>query len=155
MKKKHVVLPIVLMLVGASLFAADIKPEDLQGKWIADSGNGPAQVFVFEIRGDKITGVTCGPCDAAHVFVIEDGSIKGDQIRFFILHEDRGEGLAKYGSYRDAVTGTLAGNEIHIRWHREGGPENEAPHGEMVLIGPLRLQALPPRPAPAPQPPAR
>lgn len=144
-----------ILLLAAGLLAADVKPEDLAGKWIADSGNGAPQTFVFEIRGGKITGVTCGPCDAAHVFVIEDGSVTGDKIVFYIRHEDRGEGLAKYGSYRDMVTGTLDGNEIHVKWHREGGSENEAPHGEMVLIGPLRLQALPPRRVPAPPPPAK
>jgi hypothetical protein len=153
--KTQALLLTALTLAGAGLLAGQIKRDDLEGKWIADSGNGAPQAFVFEVRGEKITGVTCGPCDPAHVFIIEDGSVTGDKITFYIRHEDRGEGLAKYGPYRDVVTGTIAGNEIHVRWHREGGGENEAPHGEMVLIGPLRLQALPARPAPAPAPPAK
>jgi len=123
------------LFLTAVALAADVKPADLAGKWIADNGKSTPQVFVFEARGDKISGVTCGPCDPAHVFVIEDGSVTGDKIKFYVVHEDRGEGLAKYGSYRDIVTGTVDGNEIHAQWHREGGSEN----GEMVLIGPLRL----------------
>jgi hypothetical protein len=144
-----------LVLASGSLSAADVKPADLWGKWIADSGNGPAQVFVLEVRGDKISGVTCSePCDAARVFVIEDGSVTGDKITLYIRHEDRGEGIAKYGPYRDVVTGTIAGNEIHAQWHRDGGSETEAPHGAMVLIGPVRLLPLQPA-APAPPPPAK
>jgi hypothetical protein len=138
---KPALLLTALVLVCAALSADDIKPADLAGKWIADNGIGAPRVFVFEVRGDKISGVTCGPCDAAHVFVIEDGSVTGDKIKFYIVHEDRGEGLAKYGPYRDVVTGIVDGNEIRAQWHREGGSENEAPHGDMALIGPLRLQA--------------
>ena len=144
-----------LALTSGALFAADIKPAELAGKWIADSGNGPAQVFVLEARGDKISGVTCTePCDAARVFVIEDGSVSGDKIAFYIRHEDRGEGIAKFGPYRDLVTGTIGTNEIHAEWHRDGGSQNEAPHGAMVLIGPVRLPPLQPA-APAPPPPAK
>jgi hypothetical protein len=161
--KKNLLLSIAL--ITSALFAADapvaFQATDLEGKWIADSGNGAPQAFVFEIRGNKITGVTCGPCDAAHVYLIEDGSVTGDRLSFYIRHDDRGESLAKNGPYRDAFTGMLSGNQIHLQWHREGASGGEAPpsesvlHGELTLIGPLRLQALPARPAPAPQPPAK
>lgn len=107
------------LFLTAVALAADVKPADLAGKWIADDGKGTPQVFVFEARGDKISGVTCGPCDPAHVFVIEDGSVTGDKITFYIVHED----------HRDMVTGTVDANEIHVQWHRE-----------MVLIGPVRLR---------------
>jgi hypothetical protein len=153
--KAHRYLLTVFMMAGAA-FAADIKPVDVQGKWIADNGSGSPQSFVFELRGGKLSGVTCGPCDPAHVFVIEDGSISGDKISFFILREDRGENLAKSGPYRDMFMGTLNGNEIHGQWHREGAGANEGPHGEMVLIGPLRLPVVPPPAAavpPVPPPP--
>jgi hypothetical protein len=148
-----------LTMLGANLLCGQVKRDEIEGKWIADNGKGPPQTFVFEVRGEKISGVVCGPCDPAHVFLIEDGSVTGDKITFYIRHDDRGQDLAKYGPHRNIVTGTIAGNEIRARWHREGGGENEDPHGEMVLIGPLRLQPRPPRPAPAaqqaPQPPAK
>ena len=104
-----------VVVASAALFAADVKPADLSGKWIADSGNGPAQVFVFEARGDAVD-LRCdllrAHCDAARVFVIEDGSVMGDRITFYIRqHEDRGEGICQIRS----LPGCGYGNRRHKR----------------------------------------
>jgi hypothetical protein len=103
------------------------KTPRLDGRWVA-AGRVAQQNFTLKLRdGDKVWGVICGPCDkSAGVFLIEDGSLDGDAISFFIHHTDR----------RNHMKGVITGNVMKFTWVREGR-ENE-PGGEMTLIGPIR-----------------
>jgi len=103
------------------------KTAPLDGRWVA-AGRVAQQNFTLKLRdGDKIWGAICGPCDKpAGVFLIEDGTLDGDAISFFIHHTDR----------RNHMKGVITGNVMKFKWVREGR-ENE-PGGEMTLIGPIR-----------------
>jgi hypothetical protein len=99
----------------------------LDGRWVA-AGRVAQQNFTLKLRdGDTVWGVICGPCDkAAGVFLIEDGTLAGDAISFFIHHTDR----------RNHMRGVITGNVMKFKWVREG--RESEPGGEMTLIGPIR-----------------
>src|SRR5262245_6522879 len=99
----------------------------LDGRWVA-AGRVAQQNFTLKLRdGDTVWGVICGPCDkAAGVFLIDDGTLGGDAISFFIHHTDR----------RNHMRGVITGNVMKFKWVREG--RESEPGGEMTLIGPIR-----------------
>jgi hypothetical protein len=99
----------------------------LDGRWVA-AGRVAQQNVTLKLRdGNTVWGVICGPCDKpSGVFLIEDGTLDGDAISFFIHHTER----------RNFMKGVISGNVMKFKWVREGR-ENE-PGGEMTLIGPIR-----------------
>ena len=103
------------------------KTPRLDGRWVA-AGRAAQQNVTLKLReGNAVWGVICGPCDKpAGVFLIEDGTLEGDTISFFIHHTER----------RNHMKGIITGNVMKFTWVREGR-ENE-PGGEMTLIGPIR-----------------
>jgi hypothetical protein len=107
----------------------------IDGKWVA-AGRVTQQNFVLKVRDNRIWGLVCGPCNPEGVFLIDDGSVDGDAVTFYINHIDTPPSPARHGLNRNIMRGMLTGNVMKFKWVREGA-ENE-PGGEMVLIGPLR-----------------
>ncbi len=114
-------------LVATVKSVAAPKTGRLDGRWVA-AGRVAQQNVTLKLRdGNTVWGVICGPCDnPAGVFLIEDGSLDGDAISFFIHHT----------SGRNFMKGVITGNVMRFKWVREG--RETEPGGEMTLIGPIR-----------------
>jgi hypothetical protein len=121
----------------AAVAAAQLKPSGIDGRWVA-VGRVSQQNVTLKVRGNRISGVICGPCDDPDgVFLIEDGTLDGNNISFYIHHIDTPyASVQANGPGRNFMKGTITGNVMKFKWVREG-KENE-PGGEMVLTGPIR-----------------
>jgi len=113
------------------------KAADIDGRWVA-VGRAAQQNVTLKVRGNRVSGVICGPCDDPDgVFLIEDGTLNGNDISFYIHHIDTPyASVQANGPGRNFMKGTITGNVMKFKWVREGR-ENE-PGGEMVLTGPIR-----------------
>jgi hypothetical protein len=121
---------------GASARSAESKPSPLEGKWVA-AGRVSQQNFILKVRDNKVWGLICGPCRPEGVFMIDEGTVDGDVMTFYINHLDTPPSAARTtGLNRNVMRGTISGNVMKFKWVREGA-ESE-PGGEMVLIGPIR-----------------
>ncbi len=91
---------------------------DLSGRWSA----GSAATFRFELVGDRFTGFIEGrPGERSYKIV--DGTIQGDRISFFVLHDDKDdpEVIANGGkAFHNTADGTVVGDEISVSGAREG-----------------------------------
>jgi hypothetical protein len=98
--------------VYALAAGGDSGPADLSGRW----STGGAEVFVLRQNGNTITGTTVGkPGEPAYKIV--DGVIRGNQIRFFVLHEDENdpEVQANEGKpFHNLAQGTFTVDEIVV-----------------------------------------
>lgn len=100
----------------------------LDGRWVAQGRTAQQNVTLKLRDGNTVWGVICGPCDKPEgVFLLDDGTLDGNAISFFIHHID---------NRRNFMKGVIMGNVMKFKWVREGR-ENE-PGGEMTLIGPIR-----------------
>jgi hypothetical protein len=82
------VLNRVLGKRNASVAAVPPKPSAIDGRWVA-VGRVSQQNVTLKVRGNKVSGVICGPCDDLDgVFLIEDGMLDGNDISFYIHHID-------------------------------------------------------------------
>jgi hypothetical protein len=113
------------------------KPADIEGRWVA-VGRVAQQNVTLKVRDNRISGVICGPCDDPDgVFLIEDGTLDGHDISFYIHHIDTPyASVQANGPGRNFMKGTITGNVMKFKWVREG--RESEPGGEMVLIGPIR-----------------
>jgi hypothetical protein len=111
------------------------KPSPIEGKWVA-AGRVTQQNFILKVRGNKVWGLVCGPCNPEGVFMIDDGAVDGNALMFYINHIDTPPSTQRTGLSRNIMRGAVTGNVMKFKWVREGA-ENE-PGGEMVLIGPIR-----------------
>jgi hypothetical protein len=107
----------------------------LEGRWIAN-GRSHQQNFVLKVRDDRIWGLVCGPCGPDGVFMIDDGTLEGNNLTFYINHIDTPPSTERRAVARNIMRGTLVGNVMKFKWVREGAEDQ--PGGEMVLIGPIR-----------------
>jgi hypothetical protein len=90
---------------------------DLTGRWSA-GGDG---VFVLHQIGNTVTGTIEGK-PGEPTYKIVDGVISGNQIHFFVLHEDENdpEVQANGGNpFHNLAKGTFTENEIVISGSRE------------------------------------
>ena len=113
-------------------------PLPVEGRWVA-AGRIAQQNVTLKLRdGSKVWGVICGPCSNPDgVFLIEDGSLDGDAISFFIHHIDTpAAAVRQNGGGRNFMKGVITGNVMKFTWVREG--RESEPGGEMTLIGPIR-----------------
>lgn len=115
---------------------AGVKPSALEGKWVAAGRTGNQQNFILKVRDNTVWGLICGPCKPEGVFLIDDGSVDGNQVTFYINHLDTPPSARKSGLARNHMRGTLVGNVMKFTWVREGAEDQ--PGGEMTLIGPIR-----------------
>jgi hypothetical protein len=122
---------------AAASLAAPSQPSAIDGRWVA-VGRVSQQNVTLKVRGNKISGVICGPCnDPDGVFLIEDGTLDGNNISFYIHHIDTPyASVQANGPGRNFMKGTIAGNVMRFKWVREG--KESEPGGEMVLTGPIR-----------------
>ena len=114
----------------------------IDGRWVA-AGRVAQQNVTLKVRGNKISGVICGPCDDPDgVFLIEDGILEGSTISFYIHHIDTPvASVGTNGGGRNFMKGTIVGNVMRFKWVREG--RETEPGGEMVLMGPMREAVSP------------
>jgi hypothetical protein len=94
----------------------------MAGTWI--SGTGPrAQIAMLKVLDGKLVGLICGPCDAPWVMApIEDGTIEGERVTIYTVHEDGGGVFEKIGPYRNRLVGTLSKHQLRINAHVDGRP---------------------------------
>ena len=104
-------------------------PGAVTGRWSA----GENSVFVLRQAGDAITGEIQGlPGERAYKIV--DGAVRGNQIRFFVLHEDEDDPEVKANGgnpFHNVAKGTFTEDEIHISGSRENTSIRE--YHDMVL----------------------
>jgi hypothetical protein len=115
--------------------APESRPSPLEGKWVA-AGRNAQQNFILKIRDNTVWGLICGPCQPEGVFLIDDGTVNGDNVTFYINHFDTPPSARKAGLTRNHMRGTRVGNVMKFTWVREGAEDQ--PGGEMTLIGPIR-----------------
>jgi hypothetical protein len=85
---------------ASTLLAADL----VSGTWTAGEGAG-TRVYIFKVSGDRLTGITCGPCDdPASVFRIEDGRMQGEERATFFVRRPAGRERVEASLARDAMT---------------------------------------------------
>ena len=117
----------------------------LNGQWVAAGRpDGRQQNFILKIEeGNQLWGLVCGPCDPDGVALIDDGTIDGDRMTFYINHFGV-DAISRPNTpssptpwvRRNIMRGTLHdGNVMRFTWVREGAEDQ--PGGEMVLIGPV------------------
>ncbi len=109
-------IPVVLALV-VSVAAVPALAADLSGKWTADG----KYVFTFDRAGDQFTGAVTG--EDGKVYKIADGTIDGDAISFFVVHEfDWDSEVQENGgkAFRNTAKGTVTGDEMSFSGSREG-----------------------------------
>jgi hypothetical protein len=102
---------VLFILVSIPLLA------DLTGRWSA----GGESVFVLRQNGNAVTGSIEGR-PGEPTYKIVDGVIRGNQIHFFVLHEDENDPEVKANSgkpFHNLAKGTFTENEIVVSGSRE------------------------------------
>jgi hypothetical protein len=112
------------------------KVSPIEGKWVA-AGRVAPQNFILKVRDNTVWGLVCGPCEPDGVFLIDEGTIDGNNITFYINHIDTPRSATrKSGLQRNIMRGTISGNVMKFKWVREGAEDQ--PGGEITMIGPIR-----------------
>jgi len=113
---------VLTLMVFASLVVGFVPAvaaaADAEGRW----STGRKAVFILHQDGQKLTGlIDSGPGERKYKIV--DGEIHGDEVLFYILHEDKDdpEVIENSGkSFRNTAKGSIAGDELTISGAREG-----------------------------------
>ena len=90
---------------------------DLTGRW-STGGDG---VFVLHQNGNAVTGTIEGR-PGEPTYKIVDGVLRGNQIHFFVLHEDENDPEVKANGglpFHNLAKGTFTDNEIIVSGSRE------------------------------------
>lgn len=90
---------------------------DLTGRW----STGGDSVFVLRQNGNAVTGMIEGR-PGEPTYKIVDGVIRGNQIHFFVLHEDENDPEVKANGgnpFHNLAKGTFTENEIDVSGSRE------------------------------------
>jgi len=130
-------IPDTTNIPPSSLLAVDpaSAPSPIEGRWVFP-GRTAQQNLILKVRGQKVWGLICGPCNSEGVALIDDGTFDGTTMKFYINHIDTPPSPQQKGVRRNIMTGTVSGNVIKFTWVREGAETQ--PGGEMVVIGPIR-----------------
>ena len=99
------------------LLAAIPALADLSGRW-STGGEG---VFVLRQRGNTVTGTIVGR-PGEPTYKIVDGVIRGNQIHFFVLHEDPNDPEVKANDglpFHNLGKGSFSEDEIVVSGSRE------------------------------------
>ncbi len=99
------------------LLAASPAFADLSGRW-STGGDG---VFVLRQNGNALTGTIEGR-PGEPTYKIVDGVIRGNQIHFFVLHEDENDPEVKANRglpFHNIAKGTFTEDEIVVSGSRE------------------------------------
>ncbi|MEO8099052.1 MAG: hypothetical protein ABI811_15220 [Acidobacteriota bacterium] len=108
-----------MMFRATTLFLLAAIPAlaDLSGRW----STGGQSVFVLRQRGNTVTGTIVGR-PGEPTYKIVDGVIRGNQIHFFVLHEDPNDPEVKANGglpFHNTANGTFGENEIVVSGSRE------------------------------------
>jgi hypothetical protein len=90
---------------------------DVTGRWTS----GGTQVFVLRQVGDTLTGVIQGR-PGEPTYKIVDGTVRGNRIFFFVLHEDENDPEVKANRglpFHNVAQGTFTADEITVSGSRE------------------------------------
>jgi hypothetical protein len=102
---------VLLLFFGVPLLA------DVTGRWTA----GGAEVFVLRQTGSAVTGMIQGR-PGEPTYKIVDGTVHGDRIFFFVLHEDENDPEVRANGgvpFHNVAQGTFTPNEITVSGSRE------------------------------------
>jgi hypothetical protein len=90
---------------------------DVTGRWTA----GGMEVFVLRQVGNTVTGVIQGR-PGEPTYKIVDGTVRGNRIFFFVLHEDENDPEVKANGglpFHNVAQGTFTADEIAVSGSRE------------------------------------
>jgi hypothetical protein len=90
---------------------------DVTGRWTV----GGTEVFVLRQVGDAVTGVIQGR-PGEPTYKIVDGTVRGNRIFFFVLHENENDPEVKENGgvpFHNVAQGTFTGDEITVSGSRE------------------------------------
>jgi hypothetical protein len=102
---------VILLLFSVPLMA------DVTGRWTA----GGTEVFELRQVGDTVTGVIRGR-PGEPTYKIVDGTVRGNRIFFFVLHEDENDPEVKANGgvpFHNVAQGTFTADEITVSGSRE------------------------------------
>ena len=122
-------------------------PDDVVGAWIGFGTGVIKQYFIFRRVGNGLRGMVCGRCDNPFTLAaLDDIEIRGDTLRFKILHE--GWGDAPMLPFEKSVTARIVANELRAVFETPTeaggrGVTGVPPSGGVgtTLIGPLAIEA--------------
>ena len=100
-----------LLLLGVPLMA------DVTGRWTA----GGTEVFVLRQVGDAVMGMIQGR-PGEPTYKIVDGTVRGNRIFFFVLHQDENDPEVKANGgvpFHNVAQGTFTADEITVSGSRE------------------------------------
>jgi hypothetical protein len=95
------------LVLGSAHSAFALDAAQLRGGWVTEI-NGVRHIYQFKIRGEKLTGVTCGDCYDARTLAFIDGAIGQDGVSFVVTHVD----AAGETTGRERLRGTLENGEL-------------------------------------------
>ncbi len=100
--------------------AAALDADDVRGGW-ETTLNGVEHIYQFKVRGEQVTGISCGDCDDASTLAFLTGRLGPLGLSFVVTHV-RDDGST---AYRDRVTGTVDDGVLTVKGTR-GGPDGGA-----------------------------
>jgi hypothetical protein len=121
--------------------------DDVVGAWIGFGTGLPKQYFIFRRVGNGLRGMVCGRCDNPFTLAaLDDIEIKGDTLRFKILHDGWGDSTTL--PFDKWVTARIVANELRAVFETpvEAGGRGVTGVGPVgatgtTLIGPIAIEA--------------
>jgi hypothetical protein len=95
--------------------AAALDAHDVRGGW-ETTLNGVEHIYQFKVRGEQVTGISCGDCDDATTLAFLNGRLGPRGLSFVVTHV-RDDGST---AYRDRVTGTVDDGVLTVKGTRGG-----------------------------------
>lgn len=123
--------------------AEKLSPAKVVGVWVGFRDGPGKQLFIIRRVGRQLRGMVCGPCDNPYTMAaLGDFRIKGDTLRFNILHEDWGR--PGYIPFHNQISAQVADNEMRITFIPNRGPVAHGRRraaGGATLFGPISIDA--------------
>jgi hypothetical protein len=121
--------------------------DDVVGAWIGFGTGVNKQYFVFRRVGNGLRGMVCGRCDNPFTLAaLDDIEIKGDTLRFKILHDGWGDSTML--PFDKWVTARITANELRAVFETPveaggRGVTGTPPSGNTgtTLVGPIAIEA--------------
>jgi hypothetical protein len=115
------------------------------GVWLGFGTGINKQYFIIRKVGNQLRGMVCGRCDNPYTMAALDNfEIKGDTLKFDIVHEDWGDYSIPFDKH---VTAHVGGNEMRSTTTQENIPPSNAKGkgggggGAFSLLGPISIEA--------------
>lgn len=125
----------------------NLTPDDIVGAWLGFGTGVNKQYFIFRRVGNGVRGMVCGRCDNPFTLAaLDDVEIKGDTLRFKILHDGWGDSSTL--PFDKWVTARVVANELRAVFETptEAGGRGVTGAGPVgsagtTLIGPIAIEA--------------